>query len=61
MLHKESVAILSSFITLIHKKMVAEVLCRIYTGGTMPEVILKAEKEAIRHGIFQVIGFASEE
>lgn len=34
----------------------------IYTGGTRPGVILKAEeKEAIRHGIFQVIGFASEE
>lgn len=40
----------------------AEILCRIYTGGTMPGVILKAEeKEAIRHGVFQAIGFASEE
>lgn len=35
--------------------MVAELPCRIYTGGTTPGVILKAEqKEAIRHGIFQV-------
>lgn len=43
-------------------KIVAEIPCRIYTGGTMPGVILKAEeKEAIRHGVFQVIGFASEE
>lgn len=43
-------------------KMVAEIPCRNYTGGTTPGVILKAEeKEAIRHGVFQVIGFASEE
>jgi len=32
-------------------KMAAETPHRIYTGGATPGVVLKAEKEAIRHGV----------
>lgn len=42
--------------------MVAEILCRIYTGGAVPAVILEAEeKEVLRHSVFQVLGFVTEE